>query len=165
MPDRSVKMKRRILGFQRRVWWPKWTPASSSSRMETTALGAPFVVDLALLRWARGAPAAKAGTRAAADPPGRGTGTGSLARGGPKPRIFEVGRQRRHDVELLARHGMGERESRRVQELPFEPKLAGSAVDRVARDRKVDCSEVHPDLVRPTCLERDAQQRMAREQL
>src|SRR5882757_7737180 len=28
-------MKRRILGFQRRVWWPKWTPASSSSRMPT----------------------------------------------------------------------------------------------------------------------------------
>src|SRR5919108_1106269 len=36
MPDRSVKMKRRIFGFQRRVWWPKCTPASSSSRMETT---------------------------------------------------------------------------------------------------------------------------------
>ena len=36
MPPRSAKMKRRIFGFQRRVWWPKWTPASSSSRMETT---------------------------------------------------------------------------------------------------------------------------------
>src|SRR3989442_495970 len=24
-------MNRRILGFQRRVWWPKWTPASSKS--------------------------------------------------------------------------------------------------------------------------------------
>src|ERR671923_245837 len=36
MPPRSVKMKRRILGFQRRVWWPKCTPASRSSRMETT---------------------------------------------------------------------------------------------------------------------------------
>ena len=31
MPLRSPKMKRRIFGFQRRVWWPKWTPASSSS--------------------------------------------------------------------------------------------------------------------------------------
>src|SRR5581483_6144497 len=31
MPSRSPKMKRRILGFQRRVWWPKCTPASSSS--------------------------------------------------------------------------------------------------------------------------------------
>src|SRR6266536_3124650 len=36
MPPWSLKMNRRILGFQRRVWWPKWTPASSSSRMETT---------------------------------------------------------------------------------------------------------------------------------
>src|SRR4051812_18757304 len=35
MPSRSPKMKRRIFGFQRRVWWPKWTPASSSSRMPT----------------------------------------------------------------------------------------------------------------------------------
>src|SRR5688500_14365533 len=40
-------MKRFIFGFQRRVWWPKWTPASRSSRMETTAKGlAPFVVGL-----------------------------------------------------------------------------------------------------------------------
>src|ERR1700730_3352393 len=29
-------MKRRILGFQRRVWWPKWTPASSSSLTPTS---------------------------------------------------------------------------------------------------------------------------------
>src|SRR6186997_2916202 len=36
MPPRSVKMKRFIFGFQRRVWWPKWTPASRSSRIETT---------------------------------------------------------------------------------------------------------------------------------
>ena len=36
-------MKRRILGFQRRVWWPKWTPASRSSRMLTTdTRSAPF---------------------------------------------------------------------------------------------------------------------------
>src|SRR5262245_4784879 len=41
MPPRSVKMKRRIFGFQRRVWWPKWTPASSSSRMLTTDIGPP----------------------------------------------------------------------------------------------------------------------------
>jgi hypothetical protein len=31
-------MKRFIFGFHRRVWWPKWTPASSSCRMETTAI-------------------------------------------------------------------------------------------------------------------------------
>src|ERR1700744_4934910 len=32
-------MKRFIFGFHRRVWWPKWTPASRSCRMETTAIG------------------------------------------------------------------------------------------------------------------------------
>src|SRR5437773_2746579 len=31
MPEGSAKMKRRILGFHRRVWCPKWTPASSRS--------------------------------------------------------------------------------------------------------------------------------------
>ena len=30
MPLRAVKMYGRILGFQRLVWCPKWTPASSS---------------------------------------------------------------------------------------------------------------------------------------
>ncbi len=34
IPLRSAKMNGRILGFQRRVWWPKWTPASSSCRIE-----------------------------------------------------------------------------------------------------------------------------------
>src|ERR1700751_5730045 len=38
MPLRSPKMKRRIFGFQRRVWWPKWTPASNSCFMLTTAI-------------------------------------------------------------------------------------------------------------------------------
>src|SRR6266545_728954 len=45
MPPRSAKMNRFIFGFQRRVWWPKWTPASRSSRMETTAMGFLPVVD------------------------------------------------------------------------------------------------------------------------
>src|SRR5436190_15094143 len=36
MPPRSAKMNRFIFGFQRRVWWPKWTLASSKSFMETT---------------------------------------------------------------------------------------------------------------------------------
>ena len=35
IPLRSAKMNGFILGFQRRVWWPKWTPASSSWRIET----------------------------------------------------------------------------------------------------------------------------------
>src|SRR5215212_9512989 len=42
MPPRSPKMKRRILGFQRRVWWPKCTPASSSSLIPTWAMWGPF---------------------------------------------------------------------------------------------------------------------------
>src|SRR5712691_5377633 len=31
MPLRSPKMYSFIFGFQRRTWWPKWTPASKSS--------------------------------------------------------------------------------------------------------------------------------------
>src|SRR5690625_1200328 len=42
MPLRSVKMKRFILGFHRRVWCPKWTPLSRSWRMVTTAMARPF---------------------------------------------------------------------------------------------------------------------------
>src|ERR687893_3102711 len=38
MPLRSVKMKRFIFGFQRRVWCPKCTPESSSCFMVTTAM-------------------------------------------------------------------------------------------------------------------------------
>ena len=32
---RSPKMKGAIFGFQKRVWCPKWTPASSICRMDT----------------------------------------------------------------------------------------------------------------------------------
>src|SRR4051795_13245699 len=34
-------MKRFIFGFQRRVWWPKCTPASNSCFILTTATAAP----------------------------------------------------------------------------------------------------------------------------
>jgi hypothetical protein len=44
MPLRSVKMKRFIFGFQRRVWCPKWTPLSSSCFMLTTAMEAQPLV-------------------------------------------------------------------------------------------------------------------------
>src|SRR5215831_19373544 len=43
MPFRSMKMNFFICGFQRRVWCPKWTPASSRSFMPISAT--------ALLRW------------------------------------------------------------------------------------------------------------------
>ena len=76
MPDRSLKMKRRIFGFQRRVWWPKWTPASRRSRMEATAIEiAPFSVELVLLRTGLGAHRLqKPAPAPRLDPPGRGTG-------------------------------------------------------------------------------------------
>src|SRR5919202_3169844 len=67
MPPRSVKMKRRILGFQRRVWWPKWTPASSSSRMETTDIDVPFW----LLAVCRRGPGGTGVRRTPAPPPAR----------------------------------------------------------------------------------------------
>src|SRR5919205_3157990 len=73
MPPRSVKMKRRILGFQRRVWWPKWTPASKSSRMETTGTGWPLSVGLT----AAGGAAVEPAPRAPAPPPGLAAGSGA----------------------------------------------------------------------------------------
>src|SRR5450759_1123446 len=41
MPLRSVKMYGFIFGFQRRVWCPKWTPASRSAFIETTDMTRP----------------------------------------------------------------------------------------------------------------------------
>ena len=69
MPLRSPKMKRFIFGFQRRVWCPKWTPASSICRIVMTAMEDSFAVD---------SPAAGAGATASGggcvidDPPGGG---------------------------------------------------------------------------------------------
>src|SRR5438309_697569 len=71
MPPRSVKMKRRIFGFQRRVWWPKCTPASRSSRMETTATGgAPSWVRFGEAGGAGAEPTSGAGTPARQRPAG-----------------------------------------------------------------------------------------------
>src|SRR5262249_33879525 len=39
MPLRAPKMKVFIFGFQRLVWWLKWTPASIISRIEMGASG------------------------------------------------------------------------------------------------------------------------------
>src|SRR5438105_36995 len=58
MPPRSPKMKRFIFGFQRRVWWPKWTPASRRSRIVTTdTFGSFLLVLVACCRRARVEPA------------------------------------------------------------------------------------------------------------
>src|SRR5712692_4118992 len=58
MPLRSPKMYSFIFGFHRRVWWPKWTPASRSSFIEMSTPNVPPVLrgrlrSLAHLRRAR----------------------------------------------------------------------------------------------------------------
>src|SRR6476619_1939771 len=42
MPFRSPKMYSFIFGFQRLVWWPKWTPASSKSFIAIPANSPPL---------------------------------------------------------------------------------------------------------------------------
>src|SRR2546428_7731444 len=49
MPLRSPKMYFCIFGFQRLVWWPKCTPASSSSFIVKAAMDPPSVVPSAVL--------------------------------------------------------------------------------------------------------------------
>src|SRR5262249_44858558 len=44
MPFRSPKMYSFIFGFQRFVWCPKWTPASSRSVIAVTAKLPPFSI-------------------------------------------------------------------------------------------------------------------------
>ena len=54
MPLRSPKMNRFIFGFQRRVWCPKCTPASSIWRIVTTAMmGTPSLRFAAPGSWRR----------------------------------------------------------------------------------------------------------------
>src|ERR671937_2706043 len=112
MPPRSVKMKRRIFGFQRRVWWPKWTPASRSSRIETTDIGlkSPFWL-LTLL------PPGLAGTglRPEPAPPPRLIRRVGLRSGGPFSGRLQILRQRCLDLETLARERMLERQLRRME--------------------------------------------------
>src|SRR5919202_5016347 len=74
MPPRSVKRKRRIFGFQRRVWWPKLTPASKSSRIETTGTSVSSSVFVGFGRRRAG------GTGRAPAPPPRPGAAGSGAK-------------------------------------------------------------------------------------
>ena len=55
---------------------------------------------------------------------------------------------------------MREGEARRVQELPRETKLPGTSVDGIARDGEVDCGQMHPNLMRPSRLEADIEERV-----
>src|SRR5712671_5743340 len=142
MPPRSAKMKRRIFGFQRRVWWPKWTPASSRSRMETAPVEAgsvetgPVETDMGKLlpdSFCRRAPAEVEAhlPRGEARAPrlgrrGVGTGRGKVSwvesplvrvafSACPLQRCGELRRERRGDVDRRLRDRMGEREARGVE--------------------------------------------------
>src|SRR3954453_4391656 len=144
MPPRSVKTKRFIFGFQRRVWWPKWTPASSSSFMETTGMRAPFSVSIAILRRAsRGSRRRTRGhrPRKGVPPVRRDVELRNRSRSELVPIQHKVGREvvRELGAELepLAGDRMREGKLGRVQELPAEGGVT-PAVDRVADDRQVD---------------------------
>src|ERR1700716_1637002 len=51
IPLRSPKIYSFIFGFHRRVWWPKWTPASSNSFIViSTANFPPQEIDVCLPR-------------------------------------------------------------------------------------------------------------------
>src|SRR3569623_341338 len=138
MPPRSVKMKRFIFGFQRRVWWPKWTPASSNSFMETTGMRAPFSVSIAILRRAsRGSRRRTRGHRPRKGvPPGRrdverrNRSRSELVPVRQKVGL-EVARERRAELQPLTRDRVRERQLRRMQELPPEPGV-GAAVDTIS---------------------------------
>src|SRR2546423_445135 len=172
MPPRSAKMKRRIFGFQRRVWWPKWTPASSSSRIETAPVATAMRKLLPGFRLCR----APAGVEAhlpqrearapRLGPPGsRYRDAGRLAAARRFERCGEVGRERRAYVDRLARDGMVEGESRCVEELPLEPQIARDAIERITGDGEVDRGEMHADLVRTAGLQADAQECALRQEL
>ena len=102
------------------------------------------------------------------DPPGR-SGTDRREQSSVRAAVeggLEVGRQRRARRRPRSpRERVREGEPRRVEELALEPELARPAVDRVAADRQVDRGEVDADLVRAPGLERDAQERVPRQQL
>src|SRR2546421_10309445 len=144
MPPRSVKMKRRILGFQRRVWWPKCTPASSSSRMEATAITDSFSVSICTAPAGLvSAPATKAGTRALGESAGSGDWDERKSLAGARQSGFEGVRKRRANVHGRPRERVLECEPRGVQELPLEPEIARPPVERVAGDGQIDGREMH----------------------
>ena len=78
---------------------------------------------------------------------------------------FEVGRERRRDLDRLAAHGMRKGELRRMEELPVEAELRAMAVDPVADDRVADRRHVDADLVRPAGLEGHVKERPSGERL
>src|SRR6187200_2430242 len=108
-------MKRRILGFQRRVWWPKWTPASKSSRIETTDIGirSPFWLIFGYCRRGLGGTGSVSSRH---HHPGEIHRVG-LRSGSHSSGRLQVFRQRRLQVDRLTGERMGEGKARRMKEL------------------------------------------------
>src|SRR5829696_4352611 len=164
MPPRSVKMKRRIFGFQRRVWWPKWTPASSSSRIETAGkVNPPWLVDGATAGGRDVEPATNSpAPTTPPGPPGRVRNARILAEGVEIP--LELAGQRRLHVQAFPGERMVECETGRVEELAAQGRVR-RAVHGVADDRQADRAEVDADLVGPPRLQVDAEKRVLAQQL
>src|SRR6185437_5037136 len=192
MPPRSPKMNRRILGFQRLVWWPKWTPASSSSRIVTSGTCTPHDrLDVDSDGALRSPVLAWDTAGAAASPPGRekwgrsggivanrvweASTTGPRARdAGPGPFLrlarrgqggLEIGREVGVHLERIAGLGVHQPQLRGVQELTLEAQLGAVAVHGVADHRRADRGQVDADLVRAPGLEHDPQERAAGQRL
>ena len=83
----------------------------------------------------------------------------------PRQRLGEVVRQRRLELELLARERVPEPELGAVQELAGEAVAPGMPVARVARDRVADRGEVGADLVGAAGLQAHLDQGVRRQQL
>ena len=178
MPPRSPKMKRRILGFQRRVWWPKWTPASSSSRIETTDTGsAPFWLVSVVLRRAGRNRAHGDGTPASAGRRVEGTRTAGVypigARSDPGATALAPARARpRGRPEAATRRrppppvsGCANRSRCACRNWRSSPRSPLTPYCGSPGHGKVDRSEVHADLVRAPGLERDVEERVLRQGL
>src|ERR1700712_1735611 len=183
IPSSSPWMKRRMLGFQRRVWWPKWTPASSSSFRPASGMHVllelscvtprPARRDPGSLPWAGSGPLVdggrsdlvkfdcRAGGKRAPGPPG----PLALPGGGRLEPRLEVRRQRRGEVERRARARMAEGEPVGVQELAPQAVAGAAAVGRVPRERVPDRGEVGADLVRAAGLQAGLDVALARQQL
>ena len=168
MPPRSPKMNRRIFGFQRRVWWPKWTPASSSSRMVTADTRNPpdrFGVNFRRRR--SGVPRVAGHRRRAVRAAGsrevenRPDDSGLELPGRPRAASRSGGSGAETSI-CSPVIGVGEGELGGVQELALEAELGAMAVHAVADDRMADRRHVDADLVRPAGLERHAQERPLR---
>src|SRR6478672_10999607 len=143
-----------MFGFQRLVWWPKWTPASSSSLMPASAIYSSFLGDAPPLRCAgpgfrRAGPAWRGGVG--------GWCRGSVGNRASAARTGEGCRQVLGQLrgELQPRAGLRMRqgEAVRVQELPPEAETVVAPVLRVARQRVADRREVGADLVRAAGLQ------------